>query len=140
MKLKTIYFSVLIFAIAGMALSGYLTYLNYFSDGCRVAIISCGSEPVKIFGLPTCVYGLGMFLIVAILSIILLRNNDKRSVLKSLFVLSIIGTLFAGSLTYYEIVIQEVESLPACVYGGVLYLLILIFSWIAITKLKTPQE
>lgn len=139
MKLKTIYFLVLIFAIAGMALSGYLTYQNYFKEGCAEALITCGSEPVEIFGLPTCVYGLGMFLAVAILSLILLKNENKRSVLRAVFVLSIIGTLFAGSLTYYELAVQGVETLPACVYGGVLYLLILIFSWIAVAKPQSPQ-
>jgi len=136
---KTIYIIVLIFSIVGVAFSGYLTYQNYSNEGCEEALINCGVEPIEIFGLPTCLYGFVMFFIVAILSIILIQNQNKRPVLIATFVLSIVGTLFAGSLTYYEMAVQGADTLPACAYGGMLYLLILVFCWIAVAKPTSLQ-
>lgn len=123
----------LFFAALGIALSGYLTYLTYFAEGCREFFITCGgATPVKIFGLPTCVYGLVMFTLLAILAI---SGMAKKSagILTATFTIGIIGTLFAASLSVYELWIRDVpiSGLPACVYGFFLYLGILIVTSLA---------
>lgn len=122
------YSLILFFAALGMALSGYLTWLNYFAEGCREFFISCGGvNPVKIFGVPTCVYGLVMFTIVAILAVAGLLGKNA-GLIKPIMILGVIGTLFAASLSVYELWIRDVAlaSLPACVYGFFFYLGILL--------------
>lgn len=134
MKLKTILTIVLVTAVAGVLFSGYLSYNTLFADGCEEAIVSCGVEPIEIFGLPTCVYGLAMFIIVTILVSIALTKENPRNLQTAILVLSIAGVLFAGYLTYYEMFVQKASELPACAYGLILYIIILIFSIIGIRK------
>ncbi|MDD5566808.1 MAG: hypothetical protein PHH01_01295 [Patescibacteria group bacterium] len=142
MKSKTALMAILVTSLAGVIYSGYLTYNNYWGGGCEKAIVSCsgGGQPVEIFGLPTCVYGFFMFLIVAILSIIGL-GQDKKTYLKSIFVISLIGTLFALGVTIYEMWIMEnpATTLPACAYGFFIYLIALIFASLGFRGMKaTP--
>ena len=68
----------------------------------------------------------------------------KQTALKILFWVSLIGVLFSGYLSYTEIFQQvcalgslgtcstKVFTLPSCVYGFVMYLIILIFSVIGL--------
>lgn len=70
--------AILVIAVAGMLFSGYLSYYELFVPaGCSDAIISCGVKNVSIAGLPACVYGLIMYSIVFLLSLIgLLRRKE----------------------------------------------------------------
>ncbi len=133
MKVKTTLLIVFVIALLGVAFSGYLTYYNYWGGGCQEAIVSCGGggKTVEIFGLPTCVYGLFMFSLVAILSLIGLAKN-KRSYLTANLIISLIGTLFALGVSIYEIWIIKiaVSGLPACAYGFFIYLAALIAAFI----------
>ncbi|MBU0598107.1 vitamin K epoxide reductase family protein [Patescibacteria group bacterium] len=130
MKSKNYFIIILLLSIAGMIFSGYLSYYNVFEAGCEDALISCGTKPVEIFGLPNCVYGFAMFVVVGILSVIGLDEARAKKMIKTILILSIIGVLFAGSLSYYEMYVigSGFSSIPACVYGFFLYILILIFS------------
>ncbi len=122
---------ILIVAIGGTLFSGYLSYQNIFGEGCEDAVISCGPTPVEILGLPNCVYGFFMFVIITILSLIGLFRTRSQGIIKTTFILSIIGVLFAGYLTYYEFFSlgEGLGQLPACFYGGLLFLIILVVSW-----------
>ncbi len=125
------YSLVAIFAAAGSALSGYLSYINLWGDGCEKAAISCSasaSGPVMIIGLPNCVYGFAMFFIVFVLAIASIAR-DLPKVRATIFWLAVVGTLFALGLSVYEIFWQKASSLPACVYGLVFYACILALSW-----------
>lgn len=137
MRLKTALIVIFFIALLGTAFSGYLTYYNYWGGGCQEAIISCsgGGRTVEIFGLPTCVYGFFMFLLVAVLSLIGLATK-KRCYLTSNLIISLIGTLFALGVTIYEIWIVKiaVSGLPACAYGFFIYLAALIASYIGFRK------
>lgn len=142
MKPKTTLIIILAIALFGVIFSGYLTYYNLFTSGCTEAIISCGQNPVIILGLPTCVYGLLMYLVVATLSIIALKKENKKPLLKAIMIIGIIGFLFAGSLSYYELFMNNTEftELPACVYGFIMYTLILIFSTLGLRKKDSQIE
>ncbi|MFC1687713.1 vitamin K epoxide reductase family protein [Patescibacteria group bacterium] len=131
---------VLILSILGLLLSGYLSYYSLFTDGCTETFINCGTEPVEIFGLPNCVYGFFMYLLVFVLAVIGLMKSQKAA-FKTLVVLGIVGTLFAASLSVYELFFLDVEwsGLPACVYGFFLYLGIFIFSILASKKNKSDM-
>ncbi|MFA6553365.1 MAG: hypothetical protein WCT27_02980 [Patescibacteria group bacterium] len=134
MKMKTALIAVLAVAIGGIIFSGYLSYYNIWGPGCSQAIISCGPKPLKIFGLPQCIYGFFMYLIVAILSVVAIIKNNSRSVTKWVMGISIFGLLFAGFLAVYELFFQTSASVgvPACVYGFFLYLLAVIFSGVGL--------
>jgi len=128
MSKKTALTVIMVVAICGIIFSGYLTYYNLLGPGCHKAIISCGSNPVEILGLPQCVYGLAMYVIVAVLAGLAMRINSRKGLMTSIKVISLIGVLFAASLSYYELFVVEtgVSGLPACVYGFFLYLVIFI--------------
>lgn len=79
---------------------------------------------VKNSGVPQCVLGLVMFVIVAVLSVLILRASRPRGLLSTQVNLSLVGTLFAGSLSFYELWIQQPPpvTMPSCVYGFFLFL------------------
>lgn len=130
MKPKTSLVVSLVVALAGLIFSGYLSYYTLLGPGCTKAIISCGTHPVKILGIPQCVFGFVMYLVVAALAAIALPRLDKKSLLKSIFIISIVGMLFTASLSVYELFVIEtgVKGLPACVYGFFMYAIIFVFS------------
>jgi len=73
-----------------------------------------------------------------------------KKTLQFILVLAIAGVLFSGYLSYYELFVPEgcgeaivscgeksitIASLPACVYGFVMYLIILLLtSWSLLNK------
>ncbi len=142
MKMKSALIAVVIVAIAGIIFSGYLSYYNLWGPGCSKAIISCGPKPVKIFGIPQCVYGFFMFLITGILAVVAMVRGQSRLVTKWILGVCIFGMAFSGGLSIYELFIQKLAAngLPACVYGFFLYLLAVIFSAVGLRhKDETAQ-
>ncbi|MFA5051693.1 MAG: vitamin K epoxide reductase family protein [Patescibacteria group bacterium] len=142
MKMRTALVSILVIAIGGIIFSGYLSYYNIWGPGCSQAIISCGPNPLEIFGLPQCVYGFFMYLLVSVLAIVALMKQDSRGVMKWILGISIFGSLFAGFLAIYELFIQPDASngLPSCVYGFFLYLLAVIFASMALRRTEEPAQ
>ncbi|MBI5037679.1 MAG: hypothetical protein HZC01_03190 [Candidatus Kerfeldbacteria bacterium] len=143
---KTI-IAVLIFSFFGVLLSGYLSYWNLFGPSCHVGplnwLVSCGGPgKVLIFGQPTCIYGFGMFFSVMVLSVIALATLPKRGLVRALMTLGVVGTLFSAGLIIYEVWILKLAftGLPACVYGFVLYVGILISSVLASRSFQTAQS
>lgn len=133
---------IAVFAAAGATLSGYLSYVNIWGTGCEKTFISCSggaSGPVEIFGVPNCVYGFFMFLAVFILSIIA-TLKDIQKIRTVIFWLGVVGTLFALGLSIYEIFWLDATSLPACVYGFIFYVLILVLSWRACCSKTISQS
>ncbi len=55
----------LILALAGTLFSGYLTYGEFAGNG-----LSCTVTSLRILGLPACVYGLAMYLLILIAAIL----------------------------------------------------------------------
>jgi uncharacterized membrane protein len=69
---------ILVFGLAGLAFSGYLTYRELFA-GTGTTCPSIG-EPGTVFGAPPCVYGFFMYLaIVALAAIGLARAGVKSA-------------------------------------------------------------
>ena len=133
---------IAVFAAAGTTLSGYLSYVNLWGSGCEKTFITCSggtTGPVKIFGLPNCVYGFAMFFAVFVLALILIAR-ENRKVQTTVFVLSIVGTLFALCLSIYEIFWLKATSVPACVYGLIFYACILGISLVQRRKNISPSS
>jgi len=70
MRKQTALTIILILSIAGMLFSGYLSYSELFAKVC--ALGSCTS----VSGIPACVYGFFMYLIVFVISILGMRARD----------------------------------------------------------------
>jgi uncharacterized membrane protein len=69
-KQKTALKTILGISIAGMLFSGYLSYSELFKGTCAI-----GGGCSMLAGLPTCVYGFVMYLIVFIIAILGLRSK-----------------------------------------------------------------
>jgi len=62
---------ILIISIAGLSFSGYLSYSELLKKTC-----SLGQSCQSLAGIPVCVYGFIMYLLVFIISILGLKNKD----------------------------------------------------------------
>jgi uncharacterized membrane protein len=72
----------------------------------------------------------------------------KQGTLKAVLILSIAGLLFSGYLSYTELFAsspilcstgtcsQQIASIPVCVYGFLMYLIIFVLSIIGLTSKK----
>jgi hypothetical protein len=72
----------------------------------------------------------------------------KQTALKVILIISIAGLLFSGYLSYLEIFIsstafcpsgtcsQKIASIPVCVYGFIMYLLVFIISILGLNSKK----
>ncbi len=70
MKSKTSLIIILIISIAGMLFSGYLSYGELIKKTCGLGGCS------NIAGIPVCVYGFVMYLLVFIISLIGLKSKN----------------------------------------------------------------
>ncbi len=118
---------VLVSAMLGTLMSGYLSYQNYFGEGCKKAFLSCGvgNTKVLIIGQPTCIYGFFMFLLTMILVMIAWVKTEAKRIVLATLIVTTIGVLFSGFLAFYEIVVLKAlaaGTMPACVYGLIFYI------------------
>jgi len=72
MKKQTALKTILIISIAGLLFSGYLSYGEVFAKVCAASALGMGTC-TNVQGLPACVYGFFMYLIVFVISILGLR-------------------------------------------------------------------
>ncbi|MEI6058530.1 MAG: hypothetical protein WCP89_02050 [archaeon] len=72
MKKQTALKTILIISIAGLLFSGYLSYGEVFAKVCAASVLGMGTC-TNVQGLPACVYGFFMYLIVFVISILGLR-------------------------------------------------------------------
>lgn len=70
MKKQTALKAVLIISIAGLLFSGYLSYSEIFKRFCALGTCSA------VVGVPACVYGFAMYLVLFIVSIVGLRSKN----------------------------------------------------------------
>lgn len=131
MNTRSLFAFSLLFAALGLLMSGYLSYQTLFAEGCHQGVLAkylnCGSSPVKIFGQPNCVYGFLMYLLTAVVAAVGFIRRLGRTLFTVITVIGAVGTAFAASLSVYELWIADIagSTIPACVYGFFLYVLIL---------------
>ncbi len=128
---------MLIFSLLGFLFSGYLSYSKIILGSCPL------TEGCPTFlSYPACVFGLGFFTILLILSIMLIRLKDSRILVKSILVISFLAVIFAAYSTYKEYAFPSCLGdicdysllVPTCVYGLVMYIIIFILSLLAFKK------
>jgi uncharacterized membrane protein len=66
---------ILWISIAGMLFSGYLSYTELFAGFCGAAELGMGSC-TSVSGIPACVYGFFMYLVVFVISILGIREKN----------------------------------------------------------------
>jgi hypothetical protein len=64
---------ILLFSVFGMLFSGYLSWGEHFPG--VSSTFSCAVASTKIVGVPTCVYGFIMYLIIGVLSGLALKSK-----------------------------------------------------------------
>ncbi len=134
MTARNAYLFSLVFICLGLMLSGYLSYYVLFTTGgCHTGFLpflNCGSNPVKFWGVPQCIVGFAMYVILAVVTVMGLYMPRKKGIMTTVLSFGILGTLFSASLSVYELFIQTPKptQLPACVYGFFFYLGVLIVS------------
>jgi len=69
--------TILSVSIFGALFSGYLSYQELFKDTTEEVGCSPVGTPGTVFGYPACVYGLFMYLLVAVISFFGLREKKK---------------------------------------------------------------
>lgn len=62
-------------SVAGMLFSGYLSYTELFAGFCGAAKLGMGSC-TNVAGIPACVYGFFMYLIVFIVSVLGIKSKN----------------------------------------------------------------
>jgi len=112
--------TVLALAIIGTLFSGYLTsqwFSGVCSGGCSI-----------LWGYPTCLYGLVMYLAILVAAIVALW---KEKALRVVFWVSVAGMLFSLYFSVLELIPCQFcywLGLPNCVYGFVMYA---ILAWLS---------
>lgn len=114
---------LLVFAVAGVLFSGYLSYYTFASGhpACELFF----------FGMPSCFYGLIMYLLVFLLAFSLSINSATRSTRTiAMALVAEVGIIFATTLTTYVISAVsctklDILGIPPCVYGLAMYLILL---------------
>ncbi|MDE1851450.1 MAG: hypothetical protein KGH69_02045 [Candidatus Micrarchaeota archaeon] len=114
--------AIAILAVAGVVFSGYLTAYTYASGrpGCEVFY----------FGLPSCLYGFIMYLLIFTLSTLLfIAKKGTRAV--AMAVIALAGMAFSAYLTLAimnntSCTTFDILGQPPCVYGLAMYLVLLL--------------
>jgi uncharacterized membrane protein len=108
--------------VGGTLFAGYLTSYKAITGTCAL-----GEGCPIVFGLPACVYGFVMFLIITLCAARALLMGEKSWSAKAVLGVSAVGICFAGFLSATEIAQwlasgrSYVMVLPSCVYGLVFY-------------------
>ncbi|MEK6974009.1 MAG: hypothetical protein AABW41_02120 [Nanoarchaeota archaeon] len=132
MKKRNFLSYIIIISIIGVLFAGYLTYGTFSSGNCPL-IESCPYY----FNLPACGYGLIIYGIILLFSLIAFINKKlQQKLMTGIFYISIVGILFSAFSSIYEIFYLKCASppcrysllLPTCVYGLVMYTAIFLLS------------
>jgi uncharacterized membrane protein len=67
--------AILGISVAGILFSGYLSYQEVFLSSCKVGFIKCGADKSLTGGIPACVLGLIMYILVFIISLLGYKSN-----------------------------------------------------------------
>lgn len=125
---------LLALALAGLAFSGYLSSVKFFTATCAL-----GETCPYFLGYPACYFGFIMYVILTLAAVLLVRTAAPRA-LSVMAGVSLLGILFAGYFTVGEIPVllsdgvqAFVMGLPSCAWGLLMYSAIFIVTRFART-------
>lgn len=128
MRLDRTLVAILLLSLAGLAVSGYLTWV-YTSNTVAMCFGSDGCDAVqhspyaRLLGIPIPTLGAAGYLVLTGLSVAALRLKQRQEMLTlGLFGVALVGVLFSGYLTYLELfVIRAICTW--CVVSAVIMLI-----------------
>ena len=121
--------AILYLSVSGTIFAGYLSGVKFFAEKCALDA-SCAT----FFGVSTCYFGFGIFLLLLAFSIIAFKKIDVKIIRNGTVPVVTLGIIFSG---YYSIVeiIPALQTgftgtliLPTCTYGLLVYVAILYFA------------
>jgi uncharacterized membrane protein len=135
-SLRRIRVAVPLLGLAGMGISGYLTYIHYQgSSAVCVAGMKCDtvltSPYSQIWGIPLSLLGLLMYLFLTLMGVWLLREKSELQefISVSIYAAALAGTVFTAYLYYLEIF--EIHAFCTwCVGSSIVMVALLILSLI----------
>ena len=143
-------FAVPPLGLAGMAISGYLTYVHYSSSnliclfGARCDVVLTSSY-AQMWGLPLSLFGLAMYFLITVLGLMMLRAGSTWEHLIALetYALALAGVVFTGYLYYLEVFVLR-SFCSWCIISSVVLVSILVLSIINFISIgnrlqKTPH-
>ncbi len=123
--------TILGLSVAGTLFAGYLSFFKLLTGNCAL------NEPCPFFlGHPACWYGLALFVILTIQSIIALTLRFPTC-RYGIPVVSLTGVIFSGSFIYGDVMTWLASGqsyaliLPSCVYGFIVFIMIFVLSLFA---------
>jgi hypothetical protein len=125
---------VSIISLIGVLFAGYLSLGTLTTGKCPM-----NGECPFFLGYPACYFGLAMFLIILMASLMsFMPRQDKGNLIKGNLVVSLVGILFAGYFSITEIMNPREYSLmlPTCVYALMMYVLAFVICLIGLPGKK----
>jgi len=122
------------FSVAGFLFSGYLTAVKLFSGTCAF-----NESCPLVLGIPACWYGFALYVILLALAILAVRKNiEFTKAITAVAAVSLVGILFAGTLTMTELPLflkkgfeAYAFGVPTCFMGLVFFMLIFVTAALA---------
>ncbi len=125
MRKKKLILLILLFSIIGFITSLYLAFDHYRIENgvlCNISELSCditkNSKYAEIFNIPTGIYGMVWFLVVAFLALI----ERKHEIANLILIWSMLGLLFVGYFVHGEYVLKAL--CPYCTIAHICTILI----------------
>lgn len=130
-KLSKLHLTMFGFVFAGLAFSGYLSAVKFFSDTCAF-----GAACPLFLGQPACYTGFIVYSILALITILaLVKKELSRLALVTITGVSLFGVYFSSLMTFEEMsvlfndgFVAFIRSLPLCSVGLIFYIVIFIIS------------
>ncbi len=128
---RKIEWALFILGLGGLAFSGYLSGVKFFSETCAF------NESCPYFlGYPACYYGFGMYLLITLYTgLHVVHRIEGKKANQIVLAVSLVGILFAGYFTFGELPVLFEEGLsayvlglPTCALGLIFYTIIALLS------------
>jgi uncharacterized membrane protein len=144
--MKKISLSIIILGLAGMGISGYLTY-GYLVNVSVVCPFEAKCDLVQaspyayLWGFPVPLLGLLMYAALTLLGVLLILKKDKWEKILSLGIygMSLAGVIFTLYLYYLEIFVLHAFC-SWCIGSSIVILCLFILSLVYLNKMKQPGE
>ena len=132
-------------ALAGMAISGYLTVVHYRPGLLTCTVGGCHtvqtSRYAEVGGIPVAILGLGMSAVLAILGVLrLARPASASEIAIAAFAITLAGSVYAGYLTYVEVAVIDAICQWCVLFALVTWLLLAVEGWQALSGIADPHE
>lgn len=122
------------FSVAGFLFSGYLTAVKLFSGTCAF-----NETCPFVLGIPACWYGFALYVILLVLAILTVRKSiEFTKAVTAVAAVSLVGILFAGTLTVTELPAflkngfgAYTFGVPTCFMGLVFFMMIFVTAALA---------